>query len=60
VAIQEVQEVEMVLRALAEADIAHSRCPAPAVDVCVAFLLRETKFVEAIEVRRNAYMWRTQ
>ena len=47
---QEVEEVSLVLKALADADIQNGRYPSPAVDVCVAFLLRETRFMEALEV----------
>jgi hypothetical protein len=41
----------MVLRALAQTDIAHARCPSPAVDAVVAFLLRNGLFEQAAEVR---------
>lgn len=43
----------MVLRALADADIEHGRYPSPAADVCVSFLLRETRFMEALEVSQD-------
>lgn len=42
--------MELVLRDLAMADIELGRISSAAVDLCVAFLLRGTKFVEAMEV----------
>jgi hypothetical protein len=48
--LQEGEELEVVLRSLAGRDVDHAVFPSAAVDTCVAFLLREAKFEDAITV----------
>ena len=42
--------MELVLRSLADRDISRGAFPSAAVDLAVMFLLRETKYVDAMEV----------
>ena len=42
--------MELVLRSLADRDISRGAFPSAAVDLVVMFLLRETKYVDAMEV----------
>lgn len=50
---EEQDEVELVLRDLAAAELEKQSLSAPAADLCVAFLVRRARFADAIEVHER-------
>jgi len=50
---EEQDEVELVLRDLAAAELERQSMAAPAVDLCVAFLIRRAQFADAVEIHER-------
>lgn len=50
---EEQDEVELVLRDLAAAELERQSTAAPAVDLCVAFLVRRAQFADAVEIHER-------